>query len=86
MDDWTQIDPDLILVSDLIAEATPIEERRTGATSASCRGGRPHERNQRAAGRGASGLLPKAPTIRTLQHPAGCPPGDNSSAPELCAA
>jgi hypothetical protein len=30
MDDWTQIDPDLILVSDLIAEATPIEERRTG--------------------------------------------------------
>jgi hypothetical protein len=31
------ISPDLILLSDLIAEATPIEERRTGATSASCR-------------------------------------------------
>ena len=42
--------------------------------------------SHRAAGRSVSGLPPNAPTIRRLQQPAGKPPGDNSSAPEHCAA
>ena len=45
-------------------------------------------RTHRAAGRGASGLLPKAATIRRRQQPAGNPPGDSSSSLtlEICPA
>ena len=42
-------------------------KRKTGATSGSCDGGRPHERDQRTAGCGDPSPG-RTPTARTLQH------------------
>ena len=69
MDDWTQIDPDLILVSDLIAEATPGRERPAPPRVRADAGA--HTKLNARRGVPRSGRRPITATVRTLQQPTG---------------